>query len=202
MTLQAYKLVNGVETKYGDPLTSDDKGQVSLKGLTYTDYIWKCESVPAGYQLLQNISYSISYEHLDHTDQAVLYMKHVKLILDAEVTDVIEGESGPSFMYHIEGTDAAGVSHSYDLMVDVDEDKLSGSNATKDMFAGTYTITQTANERYIADDAKAVTNSQTKGTSAEAGLLEQSQAEVLFPYHLENYGWFTSMHSLVNALEA
>lgn len=85
-------------------------------------------------------------------------------------------------------------------MVDVDGDTLEGSNSTKDMFAGNYKITQIPNERYIADPAKNVSNSTVSGINATANLLDNTSAEVEFPYHIYNYGWFTSMHSATNKL--
>ena len=85
-------------------------------------------------------------------------------------------------------------------MVDVDGNTLRGSNATKDMFAGTYTITQVPNERYIPDKSKNVSNCTVSGINATADLLHNTEAEAEFPYYIYNYGWFTSMHSAVNKL--
>lgn len=137
---------------------------------------------------------------MTNEDSVILSMKHVKLTIDSTITEVIKGEHAPSFTYHVEGIDAAGVKHSYNIMVDVDGNTLKGSNSTKDMFAGNYKITQIPNERYIADPAKNVSNSTVSGINATANLLDNTSAEVEFPYYIYNYGWFTSMHSATNKL--
>lgn len=200
VVVQLYKNVNGKDVPIGETMTTDESGKVVANELHWFDYTWKCVSVPSGYENFKDIYYSINYDHLKNEDTVILSMKHVKLTIDSTITEVIKGEHAPSFTYHVEGVDAAGVKHSYNIMVDVDGDTLEGSNSTKDMFAGNYKITQIPNERYIADPAKNVSNSTVSGINATANLLDNTSAEVEFPYHIYNYGWFTSMHSATNKL--
>ena len=200
VTVQLYKKVNGKDVAVGDTMTTNAAGKVVVNELHWFDYTWKCVSVPAGYEKFKDINYGINYDHLVNEDTVILNMKHVKLTIDSKITEVIKGEHAPSFVYHVEGIDAAGVKHSYNIMVDVDGNTLTGSNTTKDMFAGTYTITQVPNERYIPDNAKNVSNCTVSGINAKADLLNNTEAEAEFPYYIYNYGWFTSMHSAVNKL--
>ena len=200
VVVQLYKNVNGKDVPLGETMTTDASGKVVVNELHWFDYTWKCVSVPSGYEKFKDIYYGINYDHLKNEDSVILSMKHVKLTIDSTITEVIKGEHAPSFTYHVEGIDAAGVKHSYNIMVDVDGNTLKGSNSTKDMFAGNYKITQIPNERYIADPAKNVSNSTVSGINATANLLDNTSAEVEFPYHIYNYGWFTSMHSATNKL--
>lgn len=200
VTVQLYKKVNGKDVAVGDTMTTNAAGKVVVNELHWFDYTWKCVDVPAGYEKFKDINYGINYDHLVNEDTVILSMKHVKLTIDSKITEVIKGEHAPSFVYHVEGIDAAGVKHSYNIMVDVDGNTLNGSNTTKDMFAGTYTITQVPNERYIPDNAKNVSNCTVSGINAKADLLNNTEAEAEFPYYIYNYGWFTSMHSAVNKL--
>ena len=200
VTVQLYKKVNGKDVAVGDTMTTNAAGKVVVNELHWFDYTWKCVSVPAGYEKFKDINYGINYDHLVNEDTVILSMKHVKLTIDSRITEVIKGEHAPSFVYHVEGIDAAGVKHSYNIMVGVDGNTLNGSNTTKDMFAGTYTITQVPNERYIPDKAENVSNCTVSGINATADLLNNTEAEAEFPYYIYNYGWFTSMHSAVNKL--
>lgn len=200
VTVQLYKKVNGKDVAVGDTVTTNAAGKVVVNELHWFDYTWECVDVPAGYVKFKDINYGINYDHLVNEDTVILNMKHVKLTIDSKITEVIKGEHAPSFVYHVEGIDAAGVKHSYNIMVDVDGNTLTGSNTTKDMFAGTYTITQVPNERYIPDNAKNVSNCTVSGINAKADLLNNTEAEAEFPYYIHNYGWFTSMHSEVNKL--
>ena len=200
VVVQLYKNVNGKDVPLGETMTTDASGKVVVNELHWFDYTWKCVSVPSGYEKFKDIYYGINYDHLTNEDSVILSMKHVKLTIDSTITEVIKGEHAPSFTYHVEGIDAAGVKHSYNIMVDVDGNTLKGSNSTKDMFAGNYKITQIPNERYIADPAKNVSNSTVSGINATANLLDNTSAEVEFPYYIYNYGWFTSMHSATNKL--
>ena len=195
-----YKDVNGKKVAIGDPLTTNADGKVVVNELHWFDYTWNCVSVPSGYKNFTDITFGINYNHLTNEDSVILNMKHVKLTIDSKVSEIIKGESAPSFIYHVEGTDAAGVKHSYNIMVDVDGNTLNGSNATKDMFAGTYTITETSNERYVLGEIRNVENCSVDNRSVTANLLNNTEAEVEYPYYIHNYGWFTSMHSEVNEL--
>lgn len=200
VTVQLYKKVNGKDVVIGDTIATNAAGKVVVNELHWFDYTWKCVDVPDGYVKFKDINYGINYDHLTNEDSVILSMKHVKLTIDSTITEVIKGEHAPSFVYHVEGIDAAGVKHSYNIMVDVDGNTLDGSNTTKDMFAGTYTITQVPNERYIPDKSKNVSNCTVSGINATADLLHNTEAEAEFPYYIYNYGWFTSMHSAVNKL--
>lgn len=200
VTVQLYKDVNGKKVAIGDPLTTNADGKVVVNELHWFDYTWNCVSVPSGYKNFTDITFGINYNHLTNEDSVILNMKHVKLTIDSKVSEIIKGESAPSFIYHVEGTDAAGVKHSYNIMVDVDGNTLNGSNATKDMFAGTYTITETSNERYVLGEIRNVENCSVDNRSVTANLLNNTEAEVEYPYYIHNYGWFTSMHSEVNEL--
>lgn len=200
VTVQLYKKVNGKDVAIGDTIATNAAGKVVVNELHWFDYTWKCVDVTDGYVKFKDINYGINYDHLINEDSVILSMKHVKLTIDSTITEVIKGEHAPSFVYHVEGIDAAGVKHSYNIMVDVDGNTLRGSNATKDMFAGTYTIIQVPNERYIPDKSKNVSNCTVSGINATADLLHNTEAEAEFPYYIHNYGWFTSMHSAVNKL--
>lgn len=200
-TLRLYKKVNGRWTEVpgvGGRVT-DSNGEVEVNALHWFDYEWRSVSVPAGYRDMDAVPYRITYNHLEQEDLRILYMKHVRLILDAVVDDIIPGEHGPSFLYHISGTDAAGVEHEYDVLVPVLANKQ-GTNTAPDLFAGTYTITQTPISRYLPQDAKNVAHATPNGIQGTVDLLHHTYAEILFPYGIRMVGYYGSMDFIDNVL--
>lgn len=224
VTVRLYKKVSGTWADTGTELTTNARGQVSVSGLHWFDYEWRSVSVPAGYKGMANVGFSVypnctapnslcshtsgtrpssgaAALSLAHT--RILYMKHVSLVLDATVSEVIRGENAPAFYYHVEGRDAAGVTHAYDVMVQVDGNTLRGSNRVPDMFAGTYTVTQKPISRYVPGNAQAVKHSTVSGINGTANLLNIDNGdfgEIRFPYTIRQMGGFGSMHSRTNQL--
>lgn len=171
-----------------------------MDNLHWFDYIWSCTNVPKGYVRLADTDFSITYDHLSETNHVVLYLKRVTLTLDSQVSDIIEGETPPAFLYHIEGTDAAGVDHSYDLMVQTEADTKSGSNTLSGMLAGNYEITQVPVSRYVPQTAQNVSHGTVSGINASVNLLDYDSGEILFPYTIQQYGGFGHTDSVVNGL--
>ncbi len=146
--------------------------------------------------------------HLSELNTRVLYMKHVKLTLNSTIRDIyndpgkglIKGENPPAFMYHISGTDVAGVAHEYNVMVQTNKDltPISGQNLVPDMFAGTYQITQIPVSRY--EPLTAINNSNTvpNGINATANIIVPDSAEATFPYQIKQYGGFGAVTSATN----
>ena len=200
--LKLYKKVNGAWTEVpgvGERVT-DENGQTSVSGLHWFDYEWRSVSVPDGYQGMTNVNYQITYNHLSRDDVRILYMRHVSLVLDSTVSDVIKGEDAPAFLYHVSGTDVAGVRHEYDVLVRTGSNKK-GTNSVSDMFAGTYDITQLPVSRYVPGNAKNVSGATPNGINAKADLRNAASAEVLFPYTIRQYSGFASVDAADNAVK-
>ena len=191
------------------------QGQVTVTGLHWFPYSWASTAVPAGYKAMQAVPFSINPANspanetfLNVNNTRILYMKHVKLTLNSVVDDIIKGEDAPAFMYHITGTDVAGVQHSYDVMVQTDVGTKKGTNIVPVnsgdeepyMFAGNYTVTQYDVSRYVARNAQNVANTTPVGQNANANLTNNDSAEVTFPYGIKQYGGFSGVHSLINKL--
>lgn len=200
VTLQLYKSVNGTWAYTGTQLTTNALGQVSVQDMRWYNYEWRMTNVPAGYVKSANTGFMIRWDTLSARNTVILYMKHVQIILDSRVSEVIKGENAPAFFYHVSGRDAAGVQHDYDVMVQVDKNTLTGTNKVPDLFAGTYTITQTPVSRYNAQNAQNVSHATANGINATVDVLNHDSAEVLFPYTIQQMGGFGSMGSQTNRL--
>ena len=204
-------------TKTNEQVTTgitNAQGQVTVSNLHWFPYKWTSTSVPAGYKDMQDVTFDINPKivtdesFLTSADERILYMKHVSLTINSKVSDIIEGENAPAFMYHITGQDVAGVTHSYDVMVQTDGSTLKGKNIVPVvsgaeepyMFAGNYTVTQYDVSRYIAGNAENVSNITPVGKNANVDLKNNTSAEVTFPYTIKQYGGFSGVHSLINKL--
>lgn len=183
----------------GETYTTDKNGQVIIPDLHWKTYELQCTQVPDGYELLTPTSYTITYDQLEHTDEKTLYLKRVSLILDSEVSGHIEGEQHPAFLYHITGTDAAGVSHTYDLLVQTKDGK--GSNQKTGLYAGTYEVTQTSVSRYHPEPAEAVQNADVNGIHGTAKLIDSTISELKFPYTLSKWDGSGSVDKKVNQFQ-
>lgn len=194
--VKLYKKVNGsyVEVPGVGELTTNGNGQVSVSNLHWFDYEWRCTSVPKGYELLEPIDFGVRHDHLDWSHRAVLYLKHVNLILHARVSNIISGERAPSFLYQVSGTDAAGVHHDYVMEVAVDGSAKIGDSKAQGMYAGTYQVTQMAVSRYVPQNAENVLHSTVSGINGTANLLDYDRAEIRFPYVINQYEGFGSMN--------
>lgn len=203
VSMTLYKKVDGTWTKVPNvgTKTTDEHGQIEVENLFWFDYQWRCTDVPAGYKLLRNIDFRIDYNHLSLGDYEVLYMKHVQIVLDSSVSEVIAGEAAPAFMYEIRGNDAAGVMHKYELMVQTSLSSKFGTNRVVDLFAGEYTVRQMPVSRYRAGNPENVSNAVIYGSSAFVDVLNNTSAEVLFPYTLSQYQGFSHTDGVKNALE-
>lgn len=201
VSMGLYRDVNGTWTEVSDTreFVTDENGQIMVDDLHWFDYEWRCIEVPAGYEILTNTDFQIRYDALSAENEVILYMKRVTLVLNSEVSDIIEGENPPAFLYQIEGTDAAGVDHTYNLMVQTDSSK-EGQNSLTNLFAGTYKITQIPVSRYLPEPAENIFHTSVSGTSAFADLLDYDHAEVLFPYTIRQYGGFGHTDGAVNQL--
>ncbi len=200
VTVQLYKKVNGTWEALGSPKTTGADGTVNAPDLHWFDYEWRSVSVPNGYQGMSNVDFQITYNHLSKEDVRILYMKHVVLTLDSVVTDIISGENPPAFLYHVEGTDVAGVSHAYDVLVQTGPDGT-GTKTAPDLFAGTWTVTQILVSRYVPGTAENVKASTINGINGTANLITAAEAEIRFPYTIKQYGGFGSMDSETNILQ-
>ena len=165
---------------------TNEKGQITVNDLHWFDYRWVMTGVPTGYVKSADTAFTISYNVLSKTDSVILYMKHVSITIDSQVSDVIYGENAPAFVYHISGTDVAGVEHAYNILVQTDMDSKKGSNMLTNVFAGTYTVTYTPVSRYTTEIADTVID-----------ILDTVSAEVTFLYNIEEYGWHYSVNSLM-----
>ena len=197
MTLQ--KLVNGSWTDLIAGTTGSD-GKLIVNQLHWFDYRWVITDVPAGYVKSEDTGFSIRYNRLSATNQVILYMKRVSIVLDSQVSDMIKGERAPAFLYHIDGTDVAGVRHAYHLLVQTNTGSGFGTSRFTDLFAGTYTVTQTPVSRYRIETAVPVSHATADGINASVDVLNYDSAEVKFPYTIQEYGWYLGMDSRTNSL--
>ena len=197
MTLQ--KLVNGSWTDLIAGTTGSD-GKLIVNQLHWFDYRWVITDVPAGYVKSEDTGFSIRYNRLSATNQVILYMKRVSIVLDSQVSDMIKGERAPAFLYHIDGTDVAGVRHAYHLLVQTNTGSGFGTSRLTDLFAGTYTVTQTPVSRYRIETAVPVSHATADGINASVDVLNYDSAEVKFPYTIQEYGWYLGMDSRTNSL--
>ena len=198
--MKLQKKVNGVWTDVTSGTTSNN-GEITVNDLHWFDYRWVVVNVPAGYVKSSDTAFTITYNQLSATNQVILYMKRVSIVLDSRVSDIIHGEAAPSFMYMISGTDVAGVQHSYNLMVQTSGSSKFGTNRLDDLFAGTYKVTQIPVSRYVAENAQNVRNSTPDGVNAAVDVATNDVAEVLFPYTLHQYGGFSHTDGVTNKLE-
>lgn len=200
VTLKLYKKVERAWTDTGTQLTTNAQGQVSVTDLRWYNYEWRMTDVPAGYVKSADTGFTIKWDNLSATNTVILYMKHVQVILDSRVDEIIKGENPPAFFYHVEGRDAAGVNHAYDVMVQVDKTTLNGTNKTPDLFAGTYKVTQTPVSRYNPQNAQNVSHATPDGINATVDVLNYNSAEALFPYTIKQMGglWFHGQQSEPN----
>lgn len=201
VSMELYRKVNGTWVDTGISGQTDQDGQVMVGDLHWFDYEWRSLTVPAGYETMADTDYSIRYDQLSQTNSVILYLKRTTIVCDSQVSNVINGENPPAFLYRISGTDAAGVEHTYHLMVQTDGTG-NGSNALSDVLAGTYRITQIPVQRYRPLDAKNVLHATPSGPSATVDVLHHEKAEVLFPYALSQYGGFSHTDSADNGLES
>lgn len=171
-----------------------------MDDLHWFDYEWRSVTVPDGYEAMADTDYSIRYNQLSQTNSVVLYLKRTQLVLNSRVSDTIDGEQSPAFLYTISGTDAAGVEHSYHLMVQTNG--KTGQNQLDGILAGTYTVTQIPVQRYIPLDAENISHAVPSGPSATVDVLHHEKAEVLFPYTLSQYGGFSHTDSVDNGLKS
>lgn len=188
LTMTLYHKVNGtwVEDR---SCTTDASGCVSLDGLHWFDYQWRFGASPSGYQTMKDASFQICPGNLSHGQECICYLKHCELVLHSSVSDIIDGERPPAFLYEVKGTDAAGVIHTYHVMVATDASKQ-GTYRLDDLFAGTYTVTQIPVQRYLPETPKGIDHVTVSGQKATAQLLDAEHGEVLFPYTITQYGGF------------
>lgn len=182
VTLGLYRNENGSWKKVREQ-TTDKNGKVSVSDLPWFAYEWRNISVPDGYTAMESAGFSILYDHLESAENRTLYLRRVSVTLKNSISRVVDGERLPSFTYHIEGKDAAGIAHAYDLTVPVGS-SFTGSGTQERMFAGTYTITQVPVSRYQAETCKAVENGTVSGINGSVTLLTGDHGELLFPYTL------------------
>ena len=145
-------------------------------------------------------SFTITYNRLSAENRVILYMQHVSIILDSQVSDIIKGERAPAFLYQISGTDVAGVRHTYHLLVQTNDVSKLGSNRISGLFAGTYTVTQTPVSRYVPDTAVSISHATISGINATVDVKNHTSAEVKFPYTIREYGWYYGVNSKANRL--
>lgn len=199
ISMQLYKNVSGTWT----PVivgTTNANGQITVNNLHWFDWKWVMTGVPAGYVKSADAMFTINYNQLSATNHVILYMKHVTITVDSQVSDIIKGERAPAFMYHISGTDVAGVTHEYDLLVQTNLASKLGSNRIPDLFAGTYTITQTPVSRYNPGTAVNISNAAPNGINASVDVKNYDSAEVKFPYTIKEYGWYYGVDGKINKL--
>lgn len=198
--LRLYKNVNGSwqEVPGVGLKTTDANGQVSVGDLHWFGYEWRSVSVPLGYQGMTNVSYTVDYDHLDLSHRRILYLKRVTIVLDSVVDRMIAGERAPSFIYRVQGTDAAGVSHSYLVCVAVNGNTKQGTNSLSGVYAGTYTVTQTPVSRYVPGTAVNISHGTPNGIHGSVDVLRYDRAELKFPYSLRQYEGFGSMDNQDN----
>lgn len=124
---------------------------------------------------------------LTKTNRVILYMKHVNLTINSEVDHIIEGETPPSFLYHVNGMDVAGVKHEYNIMVNVNGDWKGTGRLVHDIFAGSYDITQILVTRYDIGSARNMTNAVADGFRVTMNLIRESNGTVTFVHKIRNY---------------
>lgn len=200
--MRLYKKVNGIWEPVSDigTKTTDANGKISLSNLHWFEYEWRMEQVPDGYMKADPITFSINSKNLSAKQEMILYLKKGTLILDSIVSDIWYGENPPAFIYHVSGTDAAGVSHSYDIMVQVGANKT-GTSSQSEIPAGNYTVTSVPVARYEADPAQAVLNATVNEKSGTADLLHYDKSEIRFPYHIHKTSGYGSEATKRNVLE-
>lgn len=199
VSMKLQKAVNGTWTDVTNGTTNTD-GQIAVCNLHWFNYRWVMTNVPAGYVKSADTAFTITYNQLSATNSVILYMKHVSITVDSQVSDVIKGESPPRFIYRISGTDVAGTAHEYYLMVQINANSKFGTNRVPDLFAGTYTITQIPVSRYIPGTAVNISNGTINGIHASVDVKNNLSAEVKFPYTIREYGWYYGVNSKTNSL--
>ena len=199
VSLKLQKSVNGVWTDVRTGVTNDS-GQITVNGLHWFNYRWVMTGVPAGYVKSADTAFTITYNRLSAENRVILYMQHVSIILDSQVSDIIKGERAPAFLYQISGTDVAGVRHTYHLLVQTNDVSKLGSNRISGLFAGTYTVTQTPVSRYVPDTAVSISHATISGINATVDVKNHTSAEVKFPYTIREYGWYYGVNSKANRL--
>lgn len=221
VTMKLQKQVQGNWVDMGSSFTTSSAGQIKVSNLHWFNYRWVMTSVPAGYYKNTETPESCytNYPSTDFvirpcgtcgkevcdqftvTNRVILYMKHVNITLSSVVDCIIKGEDAPAFMYHINGLDAAGVRHEYNVLVQTNESiKAGGTQLVHDIFAGTYTVTQVPVSRYVPGTAINLANSTINGTNATVDVLNHELASVRFPYTLTNHGWYYGVDSENNRL--
>ena len=199
VSMKLQKLVNRTWTDVTSG-TTNANGQISVSSLHWFNYRWVMTGVPTGYVKSADTGFTIHYNQLSASNQVILYMKHVSVILDSQVSDIIKGERAPAFLYHITGTDVAGVRHDYNLLVQTNVSSKFGTNRLSDLFAGTYSVTQTPVSRYCVENSIPVSNATANGVNATVYVLNYDSAEVKFPYTIREYGWHYGVNSKTNSL--
>lgn len=200
VSMKLQKNVNGVWTDVTTGVTNAN-GRITVNDLHWFDYRWVMTGVPVGYVKSADVAFTITYNKLSAINQVILYMKHVDITLDSQVSEIIIGESAPVFLYYITGTDVAGVSHSYNLMVQTNGSSKFGTNRISDLFAGEYTITQIPVSRYVAGNVMNVSHGIVDGVNASVDVKNYDSAEVLFPYSLRQYNGLSHTDGETNRLE-
>lgn len=221
VTMKLQKQVQGNWVDMGISATTSSAGQIKVSNLHWFNYRWIMTSVPAGYYKNTETPASCytNYPSTDFmirpcgtcgkevcdqftvTNRVILYMKHVNITLSSVVDCIIKGEDAPAFMYHINGLDAAGVRHEYNVLVQTNgSSKAGGTRLVHDIFAGTYTVTQVPVSRYVPGTARNLANSTINGTNATVDVLNHESAAVQFPYTLTNHGWYYGVDSKNNRL--
>lgn len=199
VSMKLYRKANGSWQDTGVSGVTNKKGQVTVNDLHWFDYEWRSVKVPEGYETMGTTGFSIRYDRLSQTNQVVLYLKEVSITLNSQVSDMIDGENPPAFLYQISGTDAAGVEHTYHVMVETDASGK-GQNRAVDLFAGMYTITQIPVQRYVPGPAEDLGNVSVSGINGTADVLHHTEAEVRFPYTISQYGGFSHTDEEINSL--
>lgn len=200
-SFELYKKVNGTWVKMYDTIT-DDKGRVYLTDLHWFDYELRSKTVPAGYVKPATLSFRINDTSLSIWKHNTIFIQRVRIVLNSRVSDIIRGEEAPAFMYEISGTDAAGVQHKYSVMVQTDGGSKFGTNSVADVMAGNYMVKQVPVQRYIPGNAQNVANATPSGSNANVNVLNNTRAEVLFPYTMNQYGGFSHTDGVKNSCEA
>lgn len=195
VSMKLQKDVNGTWTDVKSG-TTDSNGKIAVDNLHWFNYRWVCTAVPAGYVKSGDVSFKITYNELSKTNSVILYMKRVSIKIDSKVSELINGEGSPSFLYHVSGTDVAGVIHNYNAMVRLSD--KTGDYTLSDVLSGEYKITQVPVSRYVAENAKNVSHASVDGVNATVNVKDYDKAEVLFPYSLRQYNGFSHMDGETN----
>lgn len=178
---------------------TDRNGQIRVSNLHWFDYEWRPVSVPKGYKLPAVARFSISAEQLSHSSELVLFMQKRSLTVETSVSSIRPGERPPAFLYHVSGTDAAGVKHSYDVLVQTDENGK-GTSSVSNLYAGDYVVTQTPVSWYKPETPVNISHTDISGTGGTARLLSNESAAIRFPYRLSAYSGFGSVDSENNRI--